>query len=296
VHQLCNTEVAWVVAIQQLYRVPTFVVEVPYIENLKDEPRHFKTMVSRLREFVAFIEQVSGRPYNWARLQEMLSVIKKAATLRDQGLQLGCRTIPAPGTFFDWAVSLGPINYLAGRPETVGYYEQLKAEIEDRIAKKIGAVPDEKYRVMWEGVMFWLRLGSLTEKFAAANCAVISGSYTHLGFWPFPDMIDPEKPMETIANYLLGSGIRNRPPAVFQDYMVKMCKDYSLDGVMMAVPHTCRPLASGFQMLGDRLRRDLGIPVVEFQGDQSDPNFYSDLRTNYAVDALLEAIASAKKR
>ena len=223
-------------------------------------------------------------------------MIKKAATLRSEGLELGCRHVPAPGTFFDWAVSLGPINYLAGRPETIGFYEQLKAEIEGRVAQNIGAVPDEKYRVFWEGIMYWPRVGRLAEKFAAANCAVIGGSYTHLSFWPFPDQMDPDRPLETIATYLLGSGISNRPPEVFHDYMVQKAKDYSIDGVILSVPHTCRPTASTLQMFEETMMRRLGLPVVEFQGDQSDTDFYSDLRTNYAIDVLLEAIASSKKR
>ena len=78
--------------------------------------------------------------------------------------------------------------------------------------------------------------------------------------------------------------------------MVKMCKDYSIDGAILSVSHTCRPLAGRLQMIGDRLQRELGIPVVEFEGDQSDTNGNSDLRTNYAIEALLESIASGKKR
>jgi benzoyl-CoA reductase/2-hydroxyglutaryl-CoA dehydratase subunit BcrC/BadD/HgdB len=78
--------------------------------------------------------------------------------------------------------------------------------------------------------------------------------------------------------------------------MVQMCQDYSIDGAILSVPHTCRPLSGTLQMVGNRLQRELGIPVVEFQGDQCDLNFYSDLRTNYAIDALIEAMAAGKKR
>jgi len=49
-------------------------------------------------------------------------------------------------------------------------------------------------------------------------------------------------------------------------------------------------------MFEETMMRHLGLPVVEFQGDQSDTDFYSDLRTNYAIDAVLEAIASGKRR
>jgi benzoyl-CoA reductase subunit B len=204
VHSICSTELAWARAFNQLNKVPTFVVEVPYIQDVEDEERHHKTMVSRLKDFVSFIEDVSGRPYNWERLYELMTVIKKAATVRAEGLDLGSRHVPAPGTFFDWGVCLGPINYLAGRPETIDFYEQLKAEIEDRAAHNIGAVPDEKYRVLWEGIMFWPKVGQLSEKFAEANCSVIGGSYSHLSFWLFPDQIDLERPLDTIATFVLG--------------------------------------------------------------------------------------------
>jgi benzoyl-CoA reductase subunit B len=269
---------------------------VPYIQDLKDTERHFKTMVSRVKDFVTFIEEVSGRPYNWERLHEIMTVVKKAATLRAEAMDLGSRHVPAPGTFFDWGVCLGPLNYLAGRPETIGFYEQLKAEVEDRVAQNISAVPDEKYRILWEGIMFWPKMGTLSEKFAEANCTVIGGSYSHLSFWPFPDEIDVERPLETIANFVLGSGVTNRPPEVLNNRLIQMCKDYSIDGAIISAPHTCRPLSGRLQMVSNRLQRELGIPVVEFEGDQSDVNYYSDMRTNYAIDALLEAMASGKKR
>jgi benzoyl-CoA reductase subunit B len=287
---------SWVIALQQLLDIPAFIIEVPYVWDLKDEERHRATIMSHLREFVAFLEKVSGRPYNWDALQEKLATLKQAMTLRNQAFRLGCSHIPAPGTFFDWSVCLGPSTYLIARPETVEFYGQLKAEVEERVAQHVSAITNEKYRIMWEGLMFWPKVGELARKFAAADCAVVGGSYTNLTFWPYPEQIDPEHPLETIAQYLLGSGISNRDPAIYQDVIIQMCRDFSVDGVMLSVPHTCRPNSLALKLLGPRLQRELGIPVMEVEADPTDVNFYSESRTNYAVDGLLEAIASGKER
>ena len=296
VHSVCSTELLWSKAIAQLHNIPMFSVEVPYLQDMNDKKEYAKITLNHLKQFVAFIEEVSGRPYNWDRLQEIMSILKKAATLRMQCLNMGSRHVPAPGTFFDWAVSAGPVNYLAGRPETVGFYEQLKAEVEDRIAKNISAVPNEKHRILWEGIMLWPKVGRLSEKFAEANCAVVGGSYSHLGFWPYAEEIDVERPLESIATYLLDSGGMNWPPEVFLNHTVQFCKDNSIDGAVLAVPHTCRPVAGTLQMLGHSLVRNLGIPVVEFEGDHCDTNFYSDMRADYAIQALLEAMESRRRR
>jgi hypothetical protein len=67
----------------------------------------------QLRACVGFIEEQTGRPYDWDRLSEIMSYTKDAGRLRVEAMQL-CAAKPAPASFFDWTTSIAPVNFVAG--------------------------------------------------------------------------------------------------------------------------------------------------------------------------------------
>ena len=66
---------------------------------------------------------------------------------------------PAPISAFDGFINMGPIVDLRGEPETIRFYETLLAEIDRRIAAGVGAVRDERKRVLWDNLPIWYRIG-----------------------------------------------------------------------------------------------------------------------------------------
>src|SRR5205823_1702256 len=101
---------------------------------------------------------------------------------------------PVPASFFDWVVSIAPVNHLPVGPQVVQYFENVKAEVEQRLARGEGAVKNEKYRLFFDGIMNWNKVGWLAEKFAAYDAAVVVGRYTHMAFWQEPGLIDANDP------------------------------------------------------------------------------------------------------
>jgi benzoyl-CoA reductase subunit B len=67
------------------------------------------------------------------------------------------------------------VNFLPGDANLVAYFEGVKAEIEQRAAQGVGAVKDEKYRLFFDGMMNWNKVGWLADKFAAVNACVVAG-------------------------------------------------------------------------------------------------------------------------
>ena len=51
-------------------------------------------------------------------------------------------------------------------------------------------MPNERYRLVWDGIMNWNKLGWLADKFARHGAAVVAGRYTHNAFWQEPQLID----------------------------------------------------------------------------------------------------------
>ena len=67
------------------------------------------------------------------------------------------------------------MNFLPGDQNLVTYFEGVKAEIQQRIADGEGAVRDERYRLFFDGMMNWNKVGWLADKFAAVNACVVAG-------------------------------------------------------------------------------------------------------------------------
>jgi benzoyl-CoA reductase subunit B len=300
----CSTGQQWD---EMLYRqfgkkVPIFNISVPWVWGNKKDASYlggseFKEatqyMVRQLRECIKFIEVQTGKPYNWDRLHEIMEYTKKAGQLRVEAMEL-CSARPAPASFFDWTTSLAPVNFVPGGPEIVDYFTKVKAEIQQRIADGVGAVPNEKYRLFWDGIMNWNKIGWLANKFANFDANMVAGRYTHMGFWHEYECIDVKDPLEGMAINYLVCPINLSAPLMIEQ-IIKLCKHYEIEGMVLHAARTCRAFSNPQYLIAEAVQKRLGIPVAMFEGDMVDESFYKDEIVNSRVEAMLEAIESRKR-
>ena len=52
--------------------------------------------------------------------------VKRASELRLEAMDM-CTATPSPASFFDWVVSIAPVNFLPGGPESSTYFESVQA-------------------------------------------------------------------------------------------------------------------------------------------------------------------------
>ena len=300
----CSSGPQWDWAIERLFgkKIPWFNVVMPYHmgrngsgymrgEEFQEEVAYVKR---QFEDLIRFLEQVSGRPYNWDRFRELMAVTKKAGKLRMEAMEM-CKAIPSPASFFDWSIYIAPVNYLTAWPGTLECTEAVKAEVQDRLNNQVSAVPQEKYRLFWEGIMNWNRLGWMSNKFANYDACVVAGRYTHMAFWHEPDAIDPENPLEGIAINHLECQLNLGYP-ITEERMMKLCRDYSIDGVILHGARTCRSFARSHYLLAEALDRKMGISSTMFEGDMVDESFYQDEIVNTRIEALLESLETKKNR
>ena len=53
---------------------------------------------------------------------------------------------------------MAPIVVLRGTKEAVSFYDKLKVEVEERVARGEGALLEERYRLLWDNIAIWFRL------------------------------------------------------------------------------------------------------------------------------------------
>lgn len=277
--------------------VPIFNVSLPFLWGNKADAGYLvgeewnqasRYVADQLYELIEFVEQMTGRPFDWDALRQNMAYIKRASELRREAMAL-CKAAPTPATYFDWTASIAQINFLPAGQSLVDYFAAVKAEIERRIAEGVSGVRDERYRVYFDGMMNWNKLGWLARKFAAHDVAVVAGRYTHQAFWQEPHLIDAEDPILGMAqHYLLCP--TNHGTKTLQHLLLSDCEEYGVDGIVFHSSRTCRAFTNPQRLLAKAAQRELGVPSMFFEGDVADASFYKDELLESRLIAMLEGI------
>lgn len=165
----CSTGQQWDEITARLFgkKIPIFNVSIPLIWGGKPDAGYLRGqeweetsryLERQLYAMVEFIEQQTKKKFEWDKLREMMGYVKQASQLRLEAMDL-CATRPAPASFFDWIVSIAPINNLPIGPHLVDLFRNIKTEVQQRVADGAGAIHNERYRLYFDGIMNWNKVG-----------------------------------------------------------------------------------------------------------------------------------------
>lgn len=277
--------------------VPIFNVSMPFLFSNRPGEGYLvgqewetasRYVRDQLRELITFIEEQTGRPFDWDAYRQNMAYIKRASELRREAMAL-CRLTPAPATFWDWIANVAHINFLSASQELVDFFAAVKAEVEQRVVEGVSAVPKEHYRVYFDGFMNWNKLGFLAKKFAAHDVAVVAGRYNEHAFWQEPQLIDVEDPLLGQArNHLLCP--MNHATKTIKQLVLRDCDNYNVDGIVFHSTRTCRAFTNPQRLVAKAAYEKLGLPSIFFEGDIADASFYKDEILESRLVAMLEGI------
>jgi benzoyl-CoA reductase subunit B len=284
-------------------KVPIFNVSIPTLWGNRPDAGYLsgeewneasQFVAAQLYKLIEFIETMTGRPFDWDALRQNMSYIKRASQLRREAMAL-CQATPAPATFWDWISCIAQINFLPANQALVDYFAGLKDEIASRLDGGVPAIGNERYRLYFDGMMNWNKLGWLARKFAEHDAAMVCGRYTHNAFWQEPHLIDPDDPILGMAqHYLLCP--TNHGTKTLQHLMLRDCVGYGIDGIVFHASRTCRAFTNPQLVLAQTAQRELGIQTMFFEGDVADASFYKDEVLDSRLEAMLEAIDVRRMR
>ena len=228
-------------------------------------------MASRqILHMIEKLEQTTGRRLDIDRLSETVKLTNTCTRLWGEILGL-CRATPAPLTFFDMLIHIAPSIVMRGTPEAVEYYTLLKAEIEERIASKVAAVPGERFRFYWEGPPIWPALRQLADMFLNQRTAIVASTYCDISAL---DGIDPDNPIESMARVYTGI-FHNLSDKAKEDHLVSRFADFGVDGVIYHEGRTAPYQSNVRYGLEVRLRRRTGLQALVLEADTHDQRLFS---------------------
>jgi benzoyl-CoA reductase/2-hydroxyglutaryl-CoA dehydratase subunit BcrC/BadD/HgdB len=246
---------------------------------------HLESIVKQMKDMIPPLEKISGQKFDIDKLRHSLSLSYECTQLWKKILETNT-AIPAPMSFFDGTIHMGPAVVLRGSPQAVEYYKVLLKELEERVANKEGAVEGEKFRLYWEGMPIWGKLRDLAEFFIGLKTSVIASTYCNS--WIF-EAFDPEDPFMSIARAYTEIFIV-RDENFKEKYIEKMVQKYKLDGLLFHDAKTCPANSNNRYGMPERLEKKLNIPALTINGDLNDLRCYSEEQAKTNIEAFVEQL------
>ncbi len=253
------------------------------IGEIKDE--YLASIAKQIEDLIPTLEKISGNRFDIDRFREALTLSKECTVLWKQVLEANA-AVPAPMSFFDGTIHMGPAVVLRGTPQAVEYYEVLLQELEEKIARKDGAVEGEKFRIYWEGMPIWGKLRDLAELFISLKTAVVASTYCNS--WIF-DSFDPRNPFLSMARAYTEIFIA-RDENFKERYIEEMVRKYRIDGFLFHDAKTCPNNSNNRYGMPQRLEKKLNIPFVTINGDLNDLRCYSEEQARTNIEAFVEQL------
>ncbi len=283
---ICQTVLFWYRVLAEHYNVPLIVIDTPFLYD-NAEPHQVEYVKNQLENSIETAERVAKKSLDFAKLKNVVKLSKEAAALWLEIMERG-KNIPAPISVFDQFIHMALVVEKRGDAETVDFYAKMLAEIDERIEKGIGAVLNERKRLLWDNLPIWHKLRFLSEFLAEHGVSVVASTYTN-AWGELAPMIDVNNPIESLAKTYIHP-ILNRSAEYKLQVMEKMIDEYKLDGAILHSDRSCKPYSMGQVDERNRLVTQASKPALLLEADHSDPRSYADEQVKNRLNAFLEML------
>jgi bcr-type benzoyl-CoA reductase subunit B len=287
-NNICQTVVYWYKQLSYMWKVPLVLFDTPY--NFRDiQPGDVNYMVRQFEEMIPELERISGRKYSDSRFRKIITIARESSQMWGRVLAT-MKHKPSPMTIFDAFVHLAPIVSLRGLPVALAYYRTLLHELEERIEQGIGAITDERKRLMWDNIAVWFKLKDWSRLFAERGFNFVAATYTNA--WAETiHYLEEASPFESMAMayslVILNNNLNHR-----LNLMEQMIRDYHVDGLVLLSLRSCKPYSVGQYDLKRLLAERLGVKTLVIETDMTDFRTYSEEQTRTRFEAFFEELES----
>ncbi|MBM3156714.1 MAG: 2-hydroxyacyl-CoA dehydratase [Chloroflexi bacterium] len=284
----CMTHPKWWEAMQRHYKCPMIIIDAAYtVDSDTLSPRHREYYASELKEAVRLMEKYTNKKLGAAKLHEVVINSDQASALWDEIDDMRAAA-PTPISQIDVFTCLFPLVTLKGTKEAVEFYKQLRDEVKMRVDNKVGFVPDEKFRLIWDMFPIYHNM-RLLNYFAEFGAAFVTDLYGNA----FSGRLNADDPYGSLADRYLSFFMRAASCGKAELYK-KRIKKYHVDGIVFHSNRCCRCFTAEQPDIGCILRDELGLPSLMFEGNMVDPRGYNDAQVRAKIESFMEMLEARK--
>jgi benzoyl-CoA reductase/2-hydroxyglutaryl-CoA dehydratase subunit BcrC/BadD/HgdB len=272
------------------YGIPSFGMERSYHPYTAHAMEHWKNEYKRL---IAWLEQQTGKKMDYDRLKETVRLSYRLTELHLEIDKLVAH-VPTPMGPECYAGPLLAIRLLPGTQQAIDFMEELRDELQERVDKGIGAMENERFRVLWSSFTPFFDPGLeafMKEKYGAITVADMLAHWRGESKW----MLDPDDPLGNLAyrtvlapgNCQYSSGVD--VGAVLSD----LCRQAKVDVAIFNNNFGCKTGAGYGPIIKDELMRLVNVPTLTLNCDVIDSTFITRAEVESQMDSFFEMIESS---
>lgn len=284
-NNICGTVLKWYETLARIFNVPLLVLETPYLPG--DATSHAVGYVhEQLIEMTAALKKITGRCFDARELEKRLLLSKETISLWRE-IREFCRAEPSPLNAPDLFIHMAPIVVLRGTDQSLKYYRRLRDEVKHRVDQGLGAVEDEKIRLVWDNIAIWYRIFAFFKDFSQRGACFVTDTYS--GGWAVE--LSPGDPLESLASTYTEVFL-NRSLEFRARQMIDLIKDYNAHGFVMHSNRSCKPYSLVQEVIRRQVMRETGVPGLMVEADMADSRVFADEPVRNRVQAFMERLGA----
>lgn len=300
--RLCDVGVISQIAFKRYFDAPTYCMDLPlppaHANHEEMKESYIRYVVRQLKEFTEVLEKLTGKKLDMDRLSECVELSTETRRLWHECHMLR-KAIPCPMSSQDVWSCMIPFYWMASEKETVVFYQKLYDEIKYRVDNKIGAISDEKCRVIFSEGAIYHTLEFFDYLANLGMICVAEGHWYRPGW--HPEMIAGiTDPYERIAHtyYMDHWPYVLKAKGETGDWMAQRylgwIRDYNCVGALLFLVTSCH--GALYQLMHIRnVLLEHKIPSLVFEGDMCDPRTMNIDDLKKRVDTFVEIMEAYKK-
>ncbi|MDY6856676.1 MAG: 2-hydroxyacyl-CoA dehydratase family protein [Thermodesulfobacteriota bacterium] len=309
-YHMCDSHVKWFQVVSEHMGIPFFCIEAPQFAHGKLADSHIRYLASQLHEFIDWSEKITKRTYDDKRLIETVINMRHCQALWAQICEMN-KNVPAPLEQKTMYSLYLPAVQLRAKKEAVDFYKELKDEVAYRVANQIGAMSEEKCRLMHDNIPPWYALYIF--RHCAEYGAIFVGSpYCFAwGAWDFGEDGETARPAKTLEE--LNQVPKNRDEAI--QYLAThysregdfwsstgrvraalwVAQGWKVNGAIYHLNRGCEGLSMGQMECILALKNKMGLPAIGYESNSSDKREWSEPYVISQLDSFLESLGLKRK-
>ena len=289
-NNICGTVLKWYEVQARYFNVPLFIFDTPFCHTgFAEEARRY--VRRQMGEYITFLEQACGKRFDVDKSLEVGRLSLRGQQLWQEVLDAAAQK-PSPITAFDAFFFLALIVTLRGTQTVVDFYTELLTEMKQKVADGISAIPNERYRLLWDNLPVWYRLKWLSDTFKSHDACLVADTYT-TAWCGSMQYIDENNFIDSMAEaytrIYLNIGIDEMVKTVFA-----MIDKYEVDGLVMHSNRSCKPYSLGQYDIARMVQEQKGIPCMMIESHMVDERSFSESQIETRIDAFMEIIKQRK--
>lgn len=285
-NNICNCMIKWYENLAHDLNIPMILIDIPYHDEYETDDMTVDYIKGQFDHAFKQLEEITGKTFSEARFKEVCEVSQRSGRAWLKAADY-CQYVPSPMNGFDLFNHMAVAVCARGKLETALALEQLCTEMEQNIKENKSTYRgEEKYRVLFEGIACWPYLRATSTPLKENGINVTATVYATAFGVLYQNSAEMMRAYSYVPNCVSVERAANM--------RIEVGRQNKIDGAIVHTNRSCKMWSGIMPEIERRIRDELKIPTVTFDGDQADPRVFSEAQYQTRVQALQEVMAANK--